>query len=80
MTTLLSLTAFFLQMALMIDTFYWFFIALTLFLLIVLEINTDHYPWYKYVVHTVGLGAPVAIAVVMFAVENYEGGGLGKKF
>jgi len=62
----------------MIAAFYWFFIALTLLLLIALEVNIDHYPWYKYVVHSFGLVAPVAIATVMFAVENYGGGGLGK--
>eukprot|EP01102_Stenamoeba_stenopodia_P000965 TRINITY_DN10878_c0_g1_i1.p1 TRINITY_DN10878_c0_g1~~TRINITY_DN10878_c0_g1_i1.p1 ORF type:complete len:573 (+),score=76.27 TRINITY_DN10878_c0_g1_i1:75-1793(+) len=69
--------AFFLQMALMISAFYWFFVALTLFLLVAMEINIDHYPWYKYFVHAIGIVAPVLIATVMFAVENYSGGGLG---
>jgi len=71
-------SAFFLQIALMIATFYWFFIALTLFLLIALEVNIDHYPWYKYIVHSISLSAPVAIAIVLFAVQDYGGGGLGK--
>jgi len=73
--TFFHILAFSLQIVLMISAFYWFFIALTLFLLIALEINIDHYRWYKYVVHIIGLGAPVAFAVIMFAASAYEGGG-----
>jgi len=67
-----------LQTVFMIVAFYWFFIALTLFLLIALEINTDDYNWYKYLVHAIGLGAPISFAIIMFAAGAYEfsGGGI----
>jgi len=64
----------------MIVAFYWFFIALTLFLVIGLDIHItdDSHPWYKYTAHIVSIGAPVAFATIMLADSAYEysGGGI----
>jgi len=66
-----------LQTVFMIVAFYWFFIALTLFLLVALEIYMENYPWYKYVVHGIGLGAPISFAIIIFSAGAYEFSGGG---
>eukprot|EP01102_Stenamoeba_stenopodia_P010313 TRINITY_DN3096_c0_g1_i3.p1 TRINITY_DN3096_c0_g1~~TRINITY_DN3096_c0_g1_i3.p1 ORF type:complete len:413 (+),score=60.01 TRINITY_DN3096_c0_g1_i3:36-1274(+) len=69
--------AFALQTVFMICAFYWFFIALTLFLLVGLEVNVELHRWYRYVVHIISLGAPLAFAIIMFAAGAYEYSGGG---
>lgn len=59
--------AFLLQIALLIHIFYFFWICLTLFILIVREVQVSELRWYPWLVHGTGVGLPLVLSIIGYA-------------